>query len=67
MKDEIADLIAKQPNFDKVKAVVDDWIDYYNNDRYQWDFMKLSLHEFYEHVTTGAMARAKSPYFRRSE
>lgn len=56
MKDEIAALIAKQSNFDKVKAVVDDWIDYYNNDRYQWDFMKLSLHEFYEHVTTGAMA-----------
>ena len=28
--------------FDQVKAIIDDWIDYYNNDRYQWQLAKLS-------------------------
>ena len=55
MKDEIAELLSKQSTFDKVKAVVDDWIDYYNNERYQWDLLKLSPHEYYEYVTTGAL------------
>lgn len=67
MKDEIADLIAKQPSFDRVRAVVDDWIDYYNNDRYQWDLMKLSPHEFYEYVTTGALPREVAAYLHSSD
>jgi transposase InsO family protein len=36
-----------------VKKVVDDWIDYYNNDRYQWDLVKLSPREFYKYSVTG--------------
>ena len=64
MKDEIAELLSKQPTFDKVKAVVDDWVDYYNNERYQWDLLKLSPHEYYEYVTTGALPSEIAAYLR---
>ena len=53
MKDEIRHEIAKMKTFGEVKAKIDDWIDYYNNDRYQWDLEKLSPAEFYRYVTTG--------------
>lgn len=53
MKDEIAERISHLTNFSYVKKVVDDWMDYYNNDRYQWDLMKLSPTEYYEYLTTG--------------
>lgn len=39
--------------FDEIKAVVDDYMDYYNNDRYQWQLAKLSPNEFYSFITTG--------------
>jgi len=38
---------------DDVKKIVDDWIDYYNNDRYQWDLEKLAPREYYEYIVTG--------------
>jgi transposase InsO family protein len=38
---------------DEIKAVINDWIDYYNNDRYQWDLAKLSPREYFSYVTTG--------------
>ena len=53
LKDEIADEIAKCTTFEKVKARVDDWIDYYNTDRYQWDLFKLSPKEFHGYLNTG--------------
>ena len=53
MKDEIKHEIAKMKTFGEVKVKIDDWIDYYNNDRYQWDLEKLSPAEFYRYVTTG--------------
>lgn len=53
MKDEIKYEIAMMKTYDKVKAKIDDWIDYYNNDRYQWDLVKLSPTEYYRYVTTG--------------
>lgn len=53
MKDEIKSEIAKCKTFEAVKAIVDDWIDYYNNDRYQWDLVKLSPCEYYRYITTG--------------
>lgn len=53
MKDEIKYEIAMMKTFDEVKAKIDDWIDYYNNDRYQWDLVKLSPKEYYGYVTTG--------------
>ena len=51
MKDEI-DLRACK-TFEDVKKIIDDWIDYYNNDRYQWDLAKLSPTEYYRYITTG--------------
>ena len=53
MKDEIKYEIAMMKTFDEVKAKIDDWMDYYNNDRYQWDLAKLSPMEYYDYVTTG--------------
>ena len=53
MKDEIWELVANCETFAEVKAVVDDWMDYYNNDRYQWDLEKLSPREYYEYRRTG--------------
>ena len=53
MKDEIKYEIAMMDNFDDVNAKIDDWIDYYNNDRYQWELSKLSPKEYYGYVTTG--------------
>ncbi len=53
MKDEIKYEIAMMKTFDEVKAKIDDWIDYYNNDRYQWELSKLSPKEFYRYATTG--------------
>ena len=51
MKDEI-DLSACK-TFEDVKKIIDDWMDYYNNDRYQWDLAKLSPTEYYRYITTG--------------
>ena len=53
MKDEIKYEIAMMQTFEEVKAKIDDWIYYYNNDRYQWELSKLSPKEFYQYATTG--------------
>ena len=53
MKDCIRDRLAAAASFEEVKAIIDDYIDYYNNRRYQWDLAKLSPNEFYNFVTTG--------------
>ena len=39
--------------FEEIKTVIDDWMDYYNNDRYQWKLSKLSPNEYYNYITTG--------------
>jgi len=36
-----------------VTRVLDDWIEYYNNDRYQWELAKLSPAEYYRYAITG--------------
>ena len=51
MKDEID--ITNCTSFDEVKAIINDWIDYYNNERYQWQLAKLSPNEYYNYITTG--------------
>ena len=51
MKDEID--VSACKNFREVKAIVDDWLDYYNNDRYQWQLAKLSPNEYYYYLITG--------------
>ena len=51
MKDELK--IRKDMSFEEIRAEVDDWMDDYNNDRYQWGLAKLSPREFYEYLMTG--------------
>jgi hypothetical protein len=35
MKDELD--ISECLTFDEIHRAISDWVDYYNNDRYQWD------------------------------
>lgn len=51
MKDEID--ISNCKTFNEVKEIIDDWIYYYNHERYQWNLAKLSPCEYYEYVKTG--------------
>ena len=53
MKDELATQIPTWTSIDDVRRSIDDWMDYYNNDRYQWDLAKLSPNEYYDYLTTG--------------
>ena len=53
MKDELAGEILRWRCFKDVQRSIDNWIDYYNNDRYQWDLAKLSPNEYYQYLTTG--------------
>lgn len=51
MKDEID--ISKCVDFAEVKYKIDDWIQYYNDERYQWQLAKLSPNQYYDYITTG--------------
>ncbi len=51
MKDEIH--IDKCNTFDELKQEVDNYMDYYNNDRYQWDLAKLSPNQYFRYLETG--------------
>ncbi|MCH3951273.1 MAG: IS3 family transposase [Acidaminococcus sp.] len=51
MKDEV-DLTVCH-TFEELKAAIDDYMDYYNNRRYQWNLAKLAPSEYYQFVTTG--------------
>lgn len=53
MKDHIKTRVKSCNTYDEVKLVVDDYIDYYNNDGYQWELLKLSPVEYYQYLTTG--------------
>ena len=51
MKDEID--ISECNTVEEIYAVISDWTDYYNNERYQWDLAKLSPIEYYNYLKTG--------------
>lgn len=51
MKDLID--LSDSTEFEQVRIKIDDYIDYYNNDKYQWELCKLSPNEYYSFVTTG--------------
>ncbi|MCR5056821.1 MAG: IS3 family transposase [Clostridia bacterium] len=53
MKDEIAELIENCSSFNEVVEQISNWMDYYNNDRGQWDLFKLAPAEYYEYLLTG--------------
>ena len=53
MKDEIRDTVSCAVSFETVGEIVDDQMDYYNNDRYQWQLLKLSPAEYCGYLMTG--------------
>lgn len=53
MKDEISEAIANCESVEAVDAQVGDWMNYYNNDRGQWNLKKLSPSEYYNYLNTG--------------
>jgi transposase InsO family protein len=55
MKQELRPRMTGCNSFDNIRAAIDDWIDYYNNDRYQAGLGKLSPNEYYTYITTGEL------------
>jgi len=53
MKEEVGTAMAQVSSFDEARVLIDDWMDYYNNDRCQWLLAKLSPNEFYNYHATG--------------
>lgn len=53
MKEELKPYISKWTTVQEAKDTIDDWMDYYNNERYQWDLAKLSPTQFYNYYITG--------------
>lgn len=53
MKDEIGVKISVAESFSEVQTIIDDWMDYYNRERYQWELAKLSPDEYYSYILTG--------------
>lgn len=51
MKEELKDQITGWNHFYEVKESIDDWMDYYNNDRCQMGLKKLSPNEYYQYIT----------------
>lgn len=51
MKDEIH--LERCNNFQELSFEIDDYMDYYNNDRYQWDLAKLSPNQYADYLKTG--------------
>ncbi|MCK9348180.1 MAG: IS3 family transposase [Sphaerochaetaceae bacterium] len=59
MKDEIR-VLPSDSNQNITEKVLE-WIDYYNNERYQWSLAKLSPSEYYRYVTTGVYPLPGAP------
>ena len=53
MKDELSEKKLSWTNIEQIREDINDWIDYYNNDRGQWSLEKLAPNEFYNYITTG--------------
>jgi transposase InsO family protein len=52
MKDDMKNL-NKINTFSELQIKIDDYMDYYNNDRYQWNLAKLSPNQYAEFIETG--------------
>lgn len=51
MKDEIH--LERCNSFSDLKSEIDEYMDYYNNDRYQWNLAKLSPNQYASYLKTG--------------
>lgn len=61
MKDEVGAALSLATSFEDAKAMLDDWMDYYNTDRGQWQLAKLSPNEFFDYYTTRIYPLVLSP------
>lgn len=61
MKDELNPASCK--TYQQLLALIDDWADYYNNDRYQWQLALLAPNEYAAYLATGVypLERAAPP------
>lgn len=53
MKDEIGKYVVEAATFEELQKIIDDYMDYYNNERYQYQLAKLSPNEYFEYYQTG--------------
>lgn len=53
MKDELKPYIKEWKTFEDVQKRIDDYMDYYNNDRYQTILQWMSPNEYYHYIITG--------------
>lgn len=53
MKDHLIERVSGATEFRQIQAAVDDYMDYYNNERYVWELAYLSPNEYYKFFTTG--------------
>lgn len=53
MKDEIGKYVVEAAAFEELQKIIDDYMDYYNNERYQYQLAKLSPNEYFEYYQTG--------------
>lgn len=58
MKDEIKPYISSWETIADVKERLDDWIDYYNKDRYQTILKGMSPNEYYKYIKTNKLPPA---------
>lgn len=58
MKDELHPYMKNWKTFDDVKERIDDWMDYYNNDRYQTILQWMSPNEYYHFLETKELPAA---------
>lgn len=59
MKDEVD--ISTCQTHREVVGKIRDWVDYYNNDRYQWNLAMLSPNEYYKYLETGIYPLNRNP------
>lgn len=60
MKAELSEKKLSWTNIEQIREDINDWIDYYNNDRGQWNLEKLAPNEFYNYITTGINPLSKN-------
>ncbi|WP_038281456.1 IS3 family transposase, partial [Lacrimispora celerecrescens] len=51
MKDEIH--LSRCTTYEELCTEINDYMDYYNNERYQWELAKLSPNQYAEYLRTG--------------
>ncbi len=58
MKDELSPYIRTWHSFDDVKDRITDWMNYYNNDRYQSQLCGMAPNEYYHYIVTKELPSA---------